>query len=60
MYSVRVPRKAIDETLVDEQGRLAAGFAFIIMETKEGSEKAYAACQKDDVSFSTTLQFDSH
>lgn len=35
--------------MVDENGRLAAGFAFVVMETKEGADRAYAACTKDEV-----------
>uniref|UniRef100_A0A914VC96 RRM domain-containing protein n=1 Tax=Plectus sambesii TaxID=2011161 RepID=A0A914VC96_9BILA len=48
VYSVRVPRKAIDDSMHDDNGRLAAGFAFVVMETKEGAEKAYAACARDE------------
>lgn len=48
VYSVRVPRKAIDDSLHDENGRLSAGFAFVVMETKEGADRAYQACTRDD------------
>ena len=49
VYSVSVPQKAINDTLYDKNGRLVAAFAFIVMGTKEGAQKAYAACTMDEV-----------